>query len=562
VINLMGRNEKHYDYLFEDAEYKKQLLKEYSDNPLIEALPNILEQDDVFKKIYKPIYYSKEERLLPSQIRIQCVYRLRDYIEPMLIHMEIESRISTILRRGYVGRNPLSKEFVKEINSSARKLFEESPYGEDTDFNISTNSNTNFFLGFSLIGISGIGKTTITNRILEMYPQVIKHSVYEGRSLSINQIVWLKVDCPFDGSLKALCRNFFTEVDKVLGTNYMKKFGNRNVSLDTMMVYMRHISSLHTIGAIFIDEIQHLGSSRSGANLMLNFFVTLVNTIGVPVILVGTFKAFNILQMDFRQGRRASGLGEIIWDRMNNNEQWRWFLEAVWKYQWTENETALTDEIVNIFYDETQGITDRAVILYMLVQWQAILTGKKEISVKLITTVAKEKMRLTKPMIDALKSNSIKELMRFDDIRPPDINVVYENVKNEVMQMDEFKKVRDAGKLKKEQLKEFVKNEVLKWLAEFDVDFKEANTAVNKIISQYKDELDLDAIKTESLKVCLNKADKKITKENTAMKRKKALENKDDLRNIYDDSNHNNISIEKLLVENDMIKDPNKEIMG
>ncbi len=38
---------------------------------------------------------------------------------------------------------------------------------------------------------------------------------------------------------------------------------------------------------------------------MLNFFVTLVNTIGLPVILVGTPKARDIFEKDFRSARRS-----------------------------------------------------------------------------------------------------------------------------------------------------------------------------------------------------------------------------------------------------------------
>lgn len=35
----------------------------------------------------------------------------------------------------------------------------------------------------SIIGISGIGKTTAIERLLLMYPQVIKHGIYKGNRL-------------------------------------------------------------------------------------------------------------------------------------------------------------------------------------------------------------------------------------------------------------------------------------------------------------------------------------------------------------------------------------------
>ncbi|MEI2614896.1 MAG: ATP-binding protein [Methylotenera sp.] len=56
----------------------------------------------------------------------------------------------------------------------------------------------------SLIGCSGSGKSTTLNRILATYPQVIFHEKY-----NFTQIVYLKLDCPHDGSLKNLCYHFF-----------------------------------------------------------------------------------------------------------------------------------------------------------------------------------------------------------------------------------------------------------------------------------------------------------------------------------------------------------------
>ena len=72
----------------------------------------------------------------------------------------------------------------------------------------------------------------------------------------------------------------------------------------------------HTgLGMLVIDEIQHLKQAKSGGSeKMLNFFVTLVNTIGVPVVLIGTTKAMSVLQSEFSQARRGSGQGDMVWE--------------------------------------------------------------------------------------------------------------------------------------------------------------------------------------------------------------------------------------------------------
>ncbi len=79
-----------------------------------------------------------------------------------------------------------------------------------------------------------------------------------------------------------------------------------------MMPRMAQLAMNHSLGLLVIDEIQHLSLAKSGGSeKMLNFFVNLVNTIGVPVVLIGTMKALSVLQSEFRQARRGSGQGDM-----------------------------------------------------------------------------------------------------------------------------------------------------------------------------------------------------------------------------------------------------------
>src|SRR5690606_18051554 len=99
----------------------------------------------------------------------------------------------------------------------------------------------------------------------------------------------------------SLCINFFQQIDRLLGTNYESKYVGSRTSADVLMGYIPMIANLHGLGVLIIDEIQNLSLAKSGgAQSLLNFFVTLVNIIGLPVILIGTMKALEILQGDFR----------------------------------------------------------------------------------------------------------------------------------------------------------------------------------------------------------------------------------------------------------------------
>lgn len=77
---------------------------------------------------------------------------------------------------------------------------------------------------------------------------------------------------------------------------------------DAMMTVMNQVARNCALGILVIDEIQHLSLARSGGSeKMLNFFVNLINNVGVPVILVGTPKAVKVLRviLDRREGVRC-----------------------------------------------------------------------------------------------------------------------------------------------------------------------------------------------------------------------------------------------------------------
>ncbi|WP_218008338.1 ATP-binding protein [Cytobacillus firmus] len=287
--------------------------------------------------------------------------RLFQYFQPFETHLDLEQRISRAIRQGYLHRNPMKKEEVMRIHESYKAI-------KDGKFLKTYQTEAKrTAAGFTIIGLSGIGKSTAIERVLSFYPQLIKHQEYKGKPFHFTQISWLKLDCPFDGSLKGLCMSFFSELDRLLGSNYLNKFGAQKNTLDLMMQRMNHLASRHGIGLLIIDEIQHLSLSKSGGSeKMLNFFVTLVNTIGIPVLMVGTNKAISILQSEFRQARRGSGQGDMVWSQMPNDESWDLFVEGMWEYQWTSHFTELTSEFNDFLYEESQGILDIAVKLFML----------------------------------------------------------------------------------------------------------------------------------------------------------------------------------------------------
>lgn len=400
-----------------EAKYTHQVISGYKDNPFIEALPQIFEEEYVASNIARYPDHNEEQRKLVRQTRLHLVQEISDYVEPLPSYLLVEQRLSRLIRHGYKARNPFAPESVRQYHTGFKEILEAGV--DESGSNLAGVRST--AAGFAILGVSGQGKTTAIESSLLLYPQVIHHSFYNDEPFIRKQLVWLKLNCPFDGSLKGLCLNFLQAVDAHIGTNYFKKFVSSRPSVDVLIPIMAHIATLHGIGVLVIDEIQNLSFMKSGgAEKMLNYFTQLINTIGVPIVLIGTFKAMKLLSGSFSQARRSTGQGDLIMDRLTEGDEWDYFIENLWRYQWTVKNTALTKSLKKKMYHLSQGIVDIAVKLYMLAQWEAmeIGDGQERITVSLLQSVADRHMQLVQPLLKVLKRNVPNDYALVDDLYP------------------------------------------------------------------------------------------------------------------------------------------------
>ncbi len=166
---------------------------------------------------------------------------------------------------------------------------------------------------------------------------------------------------------------------------------------------------------------------------MLNFFVQLENTIGVPFVLIGTPKAMPLLRSEFRQARRASEQGDVIWSRMHEKngghpEQadpvWEEFVRALCAYDYVQTPTTLPDDLLKssicrALYDESQGIAAVAVTVWLLAQRRAITSDREQVSVGVIRSVAKDSQRLIREMLDDLRAGGQRSPHTISDLVEP-----------------------------------------------------------------------------------------------------------------------------------------------
>lgn len=398
-----------------EADYQDPGLEDYRSNPLICCLPPIYSQSEVVSHLRVKPYFDNNERNLDGRLRAHAIARLlNSFFQPMTRHLQLEEKISLMIRQGYLGRNPASGDFYTHLQNGFERVKTEDLSA--CVFNTAVSTAT----GMSLFGASGCGKSKTLERIMSMYDQAVFHP-----ESNITQLTYLKIDCPIDGDLDALCISFFSEVDRVLGTtSYYDSHGRKKLGTNRLMTSMCQVANLHALGILIIDEIQNLDEAKSGgAEKMHNFFVKLENTIGVPVIQVGTLKARTFFERTFRGARRITGMGSLLWDRLPSDAYWQKLMQQLWKYQWLRRAEPLSEELIKTMYDRTQGVMDIVVKLFVLGQMRAIVTGEERITPALLKQVYDDEFKPVHPMLEALRSNKADLISEYADMVMPEIEL-------------------------------------------------------------------------------------------------------------------------------------------
>jgi len=399
-------------------------LPEYEDNPFTAALGPPRSWDDQFDVLEVKARHNEEERAWPHHLRRHAALRLFDLMIPTPRQVELVERFDMVIRQGYKSRHPRTgmhrQAFMK--SAAALEAISKGMKPEDARKLLGPPIDSQA-QGFALLGDPGMGKTRTVKRILAAF----EDTVIPQLDYTVTQVPCLRVESPSRGGRKHFAELFFRALDEKLGTDYYDLHWKARASAEHLILTVQHLANLHALGVLVIDEIQHLAHSQEGVGPMMSFLVSLVNISGIPVVLVGTNTAREIIEHDFREARRAAGIPNRPWERMKEgSEEFNDFVEELWTYQWTNVHTPLTPEIKAAIFAESQGIIDIIVKLFLIAQMRAITAGEVSdnpgapelLSADLFHQVAADELGVIAPMIRAMRDGRVDELVKYPDLQP------------------------------------------------------------------------------------------------------------------------------------------------
>lgn len=387
-----------------NPKYLMRGAEEIDGNPVAAHVPIAPETDDdaYLALAVKPDFHA-EERNLPGAIRRIRINRLRRFFMPELkVHRSALNGICTSVHDGYIARNPMTPEGQRLLHGYQVDL----PYSP---------------LITMVAGHSGMGKSTLVTRALNyLGNQVVQHRSFRGQPFAETQIVWLRRNVPEHCTVKTLCSTFGEYTDRVLSQQlYAGAFAKRpGINRDMYLSEVRKIIATHHVGALVLDEFQNLTLMGLGAKKIIAFLVNLRDDLGLPIIIVGTYKALKLLRSELAAARRLAegGYYDIERPTCADDKNWQALCKATWEYQWIRNPLDYSEGIGGVLYEVSQGITGVMVTAMVAAQAAAIEDGSERVDEALIRKVFDERMKPLHPAIRVLKSGDPRLLDKFDDV--------------------------------------------------------------------------------------------------------------------------------------------------
>ena len=370
-------------------------------NNALNCLPTMLTGEELKKALLVLPPYDESIRNASTAERLIELSKLYDVYLPSSMSEEIYCKLYLALLRSL--QKKYTKTAVIQGNMNRQHRIQDGVIGGSDSF--------------TLLGLSGIGKSTAIKRTIEL---IVPNLVIETDNASKIAPVII-VQTPYDCSVKGLLLEILRAVDELLDTSYYKNSIRAKATTDALIGAVANVC-LHSVGLLIIDEIQNT-CSKNGSNLM-GSLLHLINASGISVAFVGTLetKAF-FENSTFQLSRRAIGLEykNLLLDDYFIN-----LCRTLTKYLYVKNDFTLTDEIVNWLYTHSQGITSVLISLIKDAQEIAILEGIETLSLSTLNKAYNQRLSLLHNHITlpTIKHTHKKE---FVSTLEPIVDVVDEN---------------------------------------------------------------------------------------------------------------------------------------
>jgi len=380
----------------QQAQYREPELPEYAGNPLVLALPPLRTDREIVELLTIDwMVPREEERSAPAYLREAMLERLSQFQFPLPETFRAFRNIERAITSGYLARNPMTP---------TGQYYLHYPSPDATEAQPRTGPFRPTGRALSLFGASGAGKSWGVDRVLSAFPQVIHHTTFNGRPANFDQLVWLKVDCPSKSTLWGFARKIVAALNKLVVKDEESFTAGNPRNLPDMEQKIVRMLKSRFLGLLSLEELQNLevGTDERRKELQ-NFFLTIINDSGIPILFIGNEDSVAVLQDTLRNARRAEAGGCVLQNTIDKRV-WPSFVDRLWQYQYTRVSTPLDKDLSASLYRLSSGLPDFAVRIFEEAQRSVIGSNDETLRKDVL-----EKAALRATIISGLATTSFVE---------------------------------------------------------------------------------------------------------------------------------------------------------
>lgn len=363
-------------------------------NNILSLVPRMLAGDELKAKLEAKPYYDERIREKGQAERLVAMNDIYGVYLPSDMSMEIYSKIYLAMLRSLQKKE--SKLAMEQRNENFKVL-----KGQ-----LSVSSYQGIVGGsdsFTIIGSSGIGKSSAISRAIELATEN-KIIVLEEPFLC-KIIPCIVVQCPFDCSVKSLFLQILKQVDEEIKTHYYEMAIKSKATTDMLIGIVSQVALNH-IGLLVVDEIQNVVRHKGGVQLV-GMLTQLINNSGISIGMVGTPEVEIFFERVDYLARRSLGLK---YDRCEYNEYFCEVCKELYSLQYVQKRTEITDAATRWLYEHSGGVIALVVALIHDAQEIAILEGIESLDLSTLHRAYDERLGLMhehiRPMVRTLPNSN------------------------------------------------------------------------------------------------------------------------------------------------------------
>jgi len=398
----------------------------YRGNPLIEGLSPPLSLEEFRKKSTSVFNDDLDLSGIDEELHSYYTRTSIDNLNDTYVVQDEAYRLYEIFRRmiesGYAKRNPLKKDIRKLLATIEKDKNFPLKSANLRALGISNQANN-----FLIAGISGRGKTSIIEHILQLLDEIIVHRSYTDAAgneikFDFTQIGYIYIQVHHRRGQKSILLTILETIDDATGENYQHH--HRNSTVSTLITAVRKAFILHGVGIVFIDEAQNIAGSPGNQALVNNekitmkFIEEIVNRVGIPTVFIGTFSTLDLFTRETTIGRRALSMGSVNLVSCDlNSAFWGRFIKAMCPTHLLKNQTTPLDTLHLHIHELSAGTPAIAAsLIKATLAYLTFLPGKEQdLGIKALNHIFHEQFQALKPALDALKD---RDYWKYDDLAP------------------------------------------------------------------------------------------------------------------------------------------------